>query len=58
MTKLNSLEFENGSSVDIVPSTDAQRGKIFGIDLAPNKAKTVIVYSDGSVEVLDSDETK
>lgn len=58
MTKLNSLKFENSSSVDIVPSTDVQRGKIFGIDLAPNEAKTVIVYSDGSVEVLDSDETK
>lgn len=58
MTKLNSLEFENSSSVDIVPSTDAQKTKICSIDLAPNKDKTAIVYSDGSIEVLDSEEAK
>lgn len=58
MKKLNGLKFENGSCVDIIPSTDTQRGKIFGIDLAPSEAKTAIMYSDGSVEVLDNEETK
>lgn len=53
-----SLRIENSSCVDVVSSTDTQRGKIFGIDLAPSEAKTAIVYSDGSVEVLDSDKTK
>ena len=53
-----SLRIENNSCVDVVSSTDTQRGKIFGIDLAPSEAKTAIVYSDGSVEVLDSDKTK
>lgn len=58
MKKLNNLEFNNSSCVDVVSSTDTQKGRIFGIDLAPNEAKTAIVYSDGSVEVLDSEETK
>ena len=58
MKKLNNLEFNNSSCVDVASSTDTQKGKIFSIDLAPNEAKTAIVYSDGSVEVLDSDKTK
>lgn len=58
MKKLNKLEFENGSCIDIIPQTDMQRVKIFAIDLAPSEAKTAIVYSDGSVEVLDNEETK
>ena len=54
----DNLEFENSSCVDVVSSIDTQKTKIYSIDLAPNKDKTVIVYSDGSIEVLDSEETK
>ncbi len=58
MKKPNKLEFKNGSRINIIPPTDTQRGKIFGIDLAPSEAKTAIAYSDGSVEVLDNEEAK
>ena len=58
MKKLNKLEFKNGSLIDIIPSTDTQRGKIFGVDLSPSEAKTAITYSDGSVEVLDNEEAE
>lgn len=55
---MKKLEFKNSSCVDAVSSTDTQKTKICSIDLAPNKDKTAIVYSDGSIEVLDSEETK
>ncbi len=37
---------------------DGKGNKIFGVDLSPSEAKTAITYSDGSVEVLDNEETK
>ena len=52
-SKSNNFEFNI-----FTPKTNTQKVKILAIDLANYPDMTAVVYSDGSVEVLDNEEAK